>query len=133
MEKPMGASPKTGLPIAAIAALALLTASVSAAASKPPAADQTLGPALLGAEVYADGTLHKSAGATGVGHSDTGIYLVGFNRNVEDNCIAVATPYLTVVHIYTETNNPNAVYVVTTDNNGTHVDANFTLMVLCTR
>ncbi|HEY1962282.1 MAG TPA: hypothetical protein VGG69_07685 [Rhizomicrobium sp.] len=129
----MHASSKSNLPIAAIAALLLSTAGASAAGSRPPAPDQTLGPALLGAEVYAAGTLHKSAGATGVDHTDTGIYLVGFNRNVEDNCIAVATPYLTVVHIYTETNNSNAVYVVTTDNNGNHVDANFTLIVLCTR
>ena len=55
-------------------------------ATNPEAADGTLGMALLGAVVNADGTLFAGSGVTSFSSFATGGYQVTFDRNVATDC-----------------------------------------------
>ena len=117
------------------AALVLLLQAASAqSAGAPPAADQTLGPAILSAKVSSDGSLVGGSGATSVQKNGTGDYRVFFVREVR-SCTQVASgwgPAMALVY-GTEGGGPgNFVDVTTVNTDGGLSDQSFQLIVFCT-
>lgn len=137
------------LMLCAVGGVALLTATAQAATTKldprntpaqnvrpaaPPAADGTLGVALLAALVQSDGSLLSGSGATGATRLGTGTYEVDFNRDVT-GCYYTATPFNAGFSIETEprSGNPNGVFVSIQFRDGTAADQQFYLIVYCGR
>jgi hypothetical protein len=112
----------------------LLQAASAQSASAPPAADQTLGPAILSAKVSSDGSLVGDSGASSVQKNGTGDYRVFFVRDVR-NCTQVASgwgPAMALVY-GTEGGGPgNFVDVTTVNTGGGLSDQSFQLIVFCT-
>ena len=112
------------------AALAALGTPQAAAGSKP----QT-----FNAVVNFDGTLARGRGATGVLHTDTGIYEVDFTKDVSA-CGYTASIGLTgttggsdpgTVTVVGRSGTPKGVYIQTFDRKGHAADLGFHLILAC--
>lgn len=97
------------------------------------AADNTLGMAMFGAEVYAAGTLHSAVGVTYFEKSSTGTYLLGFERVIGDFCFVAATPLLAVGYATIQKHGDPYLHVQTFREDGAPFDLNFNVVVFCAK
>jgi hypothetical protein len=113
-------------------------------AAAPRAADQTLGMAIMSANVDRSGTLTGGAGVVGALRQANGQYFVAFNRSVE-GCthvgavagdVAFVFPGLVAATPKTDTFNGRTYYGVrvdTSDHDAFITDRPFHLIVFCSR
>lgn len=112
----------------AVVALVLLP---NLAAAAP---DNTLGMAIMAAEVGSDGTLLRSSGATSASNPTGGIYIVQFDRNVT-NCYPSATlgtgSGVTTGQIGAFQGGGTSITVATANSAGNSTNLGFRLTVFC--
>lgn len=122
------------------AALAALPMPAFAGKASPAreAADGSVGMALLGAHVHADGTFNPdhSSGLVSVKKIDKGQYDVTFNRSLK-GCTPVGTPVLqnrsVVLGTTTSRVSNHDTWIVYTQDGSGFADRNFMLLIFCSR